>query len=402
MNIIIEKSTASGTIAAPPSKSMAHRMLICAALGAGGTISNLSYSKDIAATANCLKSLGATIELNGNTAEVCGINPLNVKDETTFFCDESGSTLRFLLPVCLLSGKRITLKGSSRLFERPLSVYEDICKEQNIFFQKGKDYVTVCGKLAPGNYTVPGDISSQFISGLLFALPLLQKSSTVTVTGNFESASYIDLTLYALEYFGIRIERINNIFHIQGNQKYIGRDAVVEGDYSNAAFLDALNLLGSSVKVTGLNKDSLQGDRVYPDMFRKLQSTDRQFDLSDCPDLAPVMFAMAAYLGGAAFTGTARLKIKESNRAQAMADELLKFGIKTTIEENSVVIHNGTIKKPKEILCGHNDHRIVMSLSLLCSVTGGEIAGAEAVTKSYPDFFDIIRSLGIKIKEKVD
>ncbi len=402
MNVIIEKSTATGTVYAPPSKSMAHRMLICSSLGDGAVISNISLSKDIVATAECLKSMGATIDFNENTAKVCGINPKKIKSGTTLFCDESGSTLRFLLPLCLLSGERITLKGSRRLFERPLSVYENICKEQNIFFQKNEKSVTVCGILTPGKYTVPGDISSQFISGLLFALPLLSGNSTITVTGNFESASYIDLTLQALEYFGIEIEREDNVFHIKGNQKYIGRDASVEGDYSNAAFLDAFNLLGSNVKVAGLNKESLQGDRIYLDIFKRLQGSDRCFDLSDCPDLAPVMFAMAAYFGGATFTGTSRLKIKESNRAQAMADELLKFGIQTTIKENSVIIHNGTLKKPTEILYGHNDHRIVMSLSLLCSVTGGEIEGAEAVSKSYPDFFDVIRNSGIKLKEKVD
>lgn len=402
MNIIIEKSTAEGTVSAPPSKSMAHRMLICAALGDGATISNLSPSKDIIATAECLKNLGAAIDLDDSVAKIRGIDHNNINNEINLFCDESGSTLRFLLPICLLLGKRITLCGSTRLFERPLSVYEDICKQQNIYYKKAESSVTVCGKLTAGEYSVPGNISSQFISGLLFALPLLPESSKLIVTENFESASYIDLTLSALSAFGIKIERKDNVFYIDGNQKYKSCDVTVEGDYSNAAFLDAFNFIGGNVKISGLNKNSLQGDRVYIDMFKKLADKNNCFDLSDCPDLAPVMFAMAAYSGGAVFTGTARLKIKESNRAQAMAEELLKFGIESTIEENSVIIHKGELKKPSAPVCGHNDHRIVMALSLLCTVTGGVISGAEAVAKSYPDFFEAIGSLGIKLYEKVD
>lgn len=400
MKVIIEKSTASGTIDAPPSKSMAHRLLICGALSENSVITNLSASKDIIATVECLKNMGANIELDSNTAKIGGIVPEEVSGETELFCNESGSTLRFLIPLCMMSGKRVTLTGSARLFERPLSVYEEICKEQGIEFERNANSVTVCGKLKAGDFTVPGNISSQFITGLLFVLPQLNGDSTLTVTGDFESASYVDLTLDAIKSFGVDINRKDNVFYIKGNQKYQNKTVCVEGDYSNAAFLDAFNLLGGAVSVCGLKKDSLQGDRVYGDMFKGLVNNKTNFDLSDCPDLAPVMFAMAAYTGGAQFTGTARLKIKESDRAQAMADELLKFGINVSVSENSVTVHNGTLKKPDYVLCGHNDHRIVMALSLLCSVTGGEIDGAEAVSKSYPDFFERISELGIKIKQE--
>ncbi len=400
MKVIIEKSRASGTIDAPPSKSMAHRLLICGALSGNSVITNLSASKDIIATVECLKNMGANIELDSNTAKIGGIVSEKINGEAELFCNESGSTLRFLIPLCMMSGKRITLTGSTRLFERPLSVYEKICKEQGIEFEKNVNSITVCGKLKAGDFTVPGNISSQFITGLLFALPQLNGDSTLTVTGDFESASYVDLTLDAIKSFGVNINRKDNVFYIKGNQKYQNKTVCVEGDYSNAAFLDAFNLLGGNVSVCGLKKDSLQGDRVYGDMFNGLANGQKIFDLSDCPDLAPVMFAMAAYTGGAQFTGTARLKIKESDRAQAMADELLKFGINVSVGENSVTVHKGALKKPNCILYGHNDHRIVMALSLLCSVTGGEIDGAEAVSKSYPDFFRRISELGIKFKQE--
>ena len=177
-------------------------------------------------------------------------------------------------------------------------------------------------------------------------------------------------------------------------------DYSVEGDCSNAAFLEGFNLLSDKVDVLGIDENTLQGDRVYKAMFNGLKKGEKQFDLSDCPDLAPVMFAMAAYLGGATFLGTARLRIKESDRAAAMAEELAKFGIETEVLEDSVIIHNGKLHKPEAILCGHNDHRIVMALSILCSVTGGVIEEAQAVSKSFPDFFEIISKLGIQVEKQ--
>ncbi len=399
MKVTIEKSTASGKVSAPPSKSMAHRLLICGALSENSVILNLSESKDITATVECLNNMGAKVEFDGDTVKIGGMIPQSINGKAELFCNESGSTLRFLLPLCMMSDEKITLTGSARLFERPLSAYEEICREQGIEFEKNANSVTVCGKLKAGDFTVAGNISSQFITGLLFVLPLLNGESTLTVTGDFQSASYVDLTLDAISCFGVDIVRKNNVFYIKGNQKYQNRTVCVEGDYSNAAFLDAFNLLDGIVSVSGLKNDSLQGDRVYSDMFKGLSNGEKSFDLSDCPDLAPVMFAMAAYMGGATFTGTARLKIKESDRASAMAEELSKFGIKVTVGENSVTVHNGTLQKPDCVLYSHNDHRIVMALSLLCSVTGGEIDGAEAVAKSYPDFFERISELGIKIKD---
>jgi len=398
MKVIIKKSKAEGKVYAPPSKSMAHRALICGAFSDGSVINNIDYSKDVTATIDCLKTMGAKVEKNGNTVKIGGFKPDNIVDGSEVFCNESGSTLRFLIPICLLSGKKITLKGSPRLFERPLGIYEDICRENNFLFKKGYDRVTLCGRLEKGNYTVPGDISSQFITGLLFALSLVKGESTLTVSGKFESASYVDLTLDAMRSFGVSVERKDNVFSIDGGQKYLSQNYTVEGDCSNAAFLDGFNYLGGNVEVMGIREETLQGDRVYSAIFKALKDGKKEFDLSDCPDLAPVVFAVSAYYGGATFNGTARLKIKESDRATVMAEELSKFGIQVRLLDNSVIVEEGTITKPDEMINGHNDHRIVMAMSLLCSLTGGEIYGAEAVSKSYPDYFEVIQKLGVEIE----
>ena len=400
MTVTIKKSVAKGVIAAPPSKSMAHRALICGALSGGSKIENIEYSNDILATLDCLSALGAKIEKNDNTVAIGGLNPFASK-EATLDCRESGSTLRFMIPLCMLSGNKITLKGSERLFARNLTIYEEIAKQNGILFEKGSDSLTVCGNLKSGDYKIAGNISSQFISGLLFALPLCNGDSTLEITGEYESEPYVDLTLKALSDFGNVIEKCDRTYKIKGSQKYISKNMTVEGDYSNAAFLDGFNLLGGDVTVTGLAPDSLQGDKIYKQMYEGLKNGENQFDLSQCPDLAPVMFALSAVYGGAHFTGTKRLKIKESDRAFAMAQELHKFGITVDVAENDVTVHGGEIKLPSDTLCGHNDHRIVMALSLLCTLTGGSISEAESVAKSYPDYFEKIKSLGIVIENEV-
>lgn len=399
MTVTIKKSKAKGIIAAPPSKSEAHRALICGALSGGSKIENIEYSNDISATLDCLTVLGAKVAKSENIITLGGLNPFAIK-EATLDCRESGSTLRFMIPLVFLSGNKITLTGSERLFARNLTIYEEIAKQNGILFEKGVDSLTVCGKLASGDYSIAGNISSQFISGLLFALPLCEGDSTLEITGEYESEPYVDLTLKALCDFGVVIEKLDRIYKIKGNQKYTAQNITVEGDYSNAAFLDGFNLLGGDVTVTGLDEGSLQGDKIYKNMYDGLKNGEKQFDLSQCPDLAPVMFALSAIYGGAHFTGTKRLKIKESDRAAAMATELAKFGIKVNVGENDVTVYGGELKTPTEILCGHNDHRIVMALSLLCTLTGGSIDEAESVAKSYPDFFAKIKSLGIVVNDE--
>ena len=395
----IEKSTAFGKITAPPSKSMAHRYLICGALSNGKSkISGLEYSKDIEATLGCLKALGADIEVSGSEVIIGGIDINKSINSNKLFCNESGSTLRFLIPLCLLFDTDIILKGSERLFKRSLEVYEKLCFEQGIPFNQGKDFVTLNGKLQSGKYSVRGDVSSQFISGLMFALPLLKNDSIIDITGVLESGSYLGLTLKALGDFGVRVSRNDeHTIYIKGSQIYKKRDIKVEGDYSNAAFFDALNLLGGSVLVGGLNETSAQGDRVYKEIYPLLLKGSPTIDISDCPDLGPVLMALAAVLNGAVFTGTRRLRIKESDRGAAMQSELMKFGCKVDIEENKITVNKCELKKPELPLMGHNDHRIVMALSVLCTITGGVIYGAEAVEKSLPDFFERLTSLGIKV-----
>lgn len=397
MNITFLKSRAAGTVCAPPSKSAAHRLLICGALGGGSRIENIAFSKDIEATLGCLENMGAKVEICGNGVNIGGLDPFNIKDGTRLDCNESGSTLRFLLPLCMLAKNNVFLNGSERLMSRPLDIYENICRDENIIFRKTKTELIVNGKLRGGNYTIPGDVSSQFITGLLLSLPLLDTDSTVTVTGNFESESYVNLTLDAMRIFGVKVIHKGNTFYIEKGGRYAARNVTVEGDCSNAAFLDAFNLLGGNVTVTGLREDTLQGDYVYKNMFSQLKNGKREFDLSDCPDLAPVMFALSAVSGGAHFCGTRRLKIKESDRGEAMKSELAKFGIDVLIDDNDITVKSGTPHTPRIPLCGHNDHRIVMALSLLCSIYGGRLEGAEAVRKSFPDFFTQLEKLGIGI-----
>ena len=401
MIVKVEKSTAFGRISAPPSKSMAHRYLICGALSEGESrISGIAFSQDILATLTCLEALGAKVKIEGNTVIIGGIDINRKVKSNILFCNESGSTLRFLIPLCLLFDQKLLLTGSERLMNRSLSVYEKLCKEQNIPFIEGGNAVALKGRLSSGNYAVRGDISSQFISGLMFALPLLEDDSTIEIIGDLESGSYLGLTVKALADFGVRITRKDeHTIYIKGGQTYKKRDLTVEGDYSNAAFLDGFNLLGGNVVVKGLNENSAQGDRVYKEIFPLLQKGCPTINISDCPDLGPVLMALAAALNGAEFTGTRRLKIKESDRAEAMKEELMKFGCRVDVQENSVTVKKCELKTPLVPLLGHNDHRIVMAISLLLTLTGGEIYGAEAVAKSYPDFLNDLKKLGCIINE---
>ena len=398
MNVRITPSTARGRVTAPPSKSMAHRALICGALSADSVISNLAWSEDMKATLRCLAALGTQVDQDGDTVRLGGLTPATTAPTEPLDCHESGSTLRFMIPLCLLSDKPVTLTGAERLMQRPLGVYADLCTATGLRFEQSGNTLTVCGPLRGGRYAMPGDVSSQFISGLLFALPLAKEDSVLTITGKAESLSYIDLTLKALTDFGIILYRTADAILIPGGQTYRPRTTAVEGDWSNAAFLDAFNLLGGDVTVEGLDENSSQGDRVYRELFARLDAGESSpIDLADCPDLAPILFAVAAAKHGGVFDGTARLKIKESDRAVAMQAELAKCGIHVTVEDNRVTVHKATLYAPDSIIDGHNDHRIVMAMSVLCSLVGGEIAGAEAVTKSYPNFFDDIIKLGIQV-----
>lgn len=401
MNVLIRSGIARGTVAAPPSKSMAHRLLICAALAEGESIvRGVDRSEDILATADCLSALGASLSWDGSSVRVRGCDPRKA-GPAVLRCRESGSTLRFMIPLCLLSGSAMRLEGSETLLSRPLSVYEDLCRERNLTLRRMDGGLLAEGRLTAGEYTVPGGVSSQFITGLLFALPLLSGDSRITLIPPVESRSYLSLTLQALRDAGVSVSWTDqNTLIVPGNTAYQSQDTEVEGDYSNAAFFEALNCAGGRVTVTGLRKDSLQGDRVYQEFFPQLAAGPAELDLSDCPDLAPVLFSVAALCYGAVFTGTRRLRFKESDRGAAMAEEMAKFGVTLTLEENRIAVPAAALHAPSEALDSHNDHRIAMALSLLCTRTGGEIRGAEAVRKSFPDYWERLRSLKIDIEQR--
>ncbi|MBO5908029.1 MAG: 3-phosphoshikimate 1-carboxyvinyltransferase [Clostridia bacterium] len=391
-------SVLRGKIDAPPSKSMAHRYLIGAALsGEKCTLNGVDFSDDILASIDCLRALGATVTADGSTVTVDPKGFMQ-SENPTLLCRESGSTLRFFIPLALCLNKSVTFVGSDRLFERPLDVYEALARENGFTFKMDKSSLTVSGSLKSGSYKIRGDISSQFITGLIFGLLFLGRKSDIEIIPPFESRSYIDLTISALRSFGAnvrfldeyRIEILPTELHA-----YSGR---IEGDFSNAAFLDAFNYLGSQVDVNNLSSDSLQGDRVYREYFDAISSGTPTLDISDCPDLGPVLFVLAALKNGATFIGTDRLKAKESDRGAATDEELKKLGGGLIFGENVIIVPKQTLKYNGKPLCAHNDHRIVMAMSVILSVLGGELHGIEAVKKSYPSFFEDLRSLGAKVE----
>ena len=389
-----------GRVCAPPSKSMAHRYLIGAALsGKECRISGVDYSEDILASIDCLRALGARVDI---CDDVVTVDPKDFMKGTPneLLCRESGSTLRFFVPLALCLGERVTLSGSERLFQRPLDVYEELCRENGLLFEKGRKNLSVCGRLTGGVYAVRGDVSSQFISGLIFALVYLNKDSKINIIPPFESRSYVDLTVSALKSFGARVDFDGELcVKIEAGEltAYSGR---VEGDYSTAAFLDAFNFIDSDVSVENLDPNSLQGDRVYRAYFEEISRGTPTLDISDCPDLGPVLFALASLKNGARFTGTDRLKAKESDRGMAMHEELSRLGGGFVFGDNEITVPKAELRAAKTPLCGHNDHRIVMALSLVLSRLGGVIDGVEAVRKSYPGYFDDIIRLGAEVKIK--
>ena len=394
----IKTSVLNGAVDAPPSKSMAHRYLIGAALSRNiCTLSGVDYSQDILATIDCLTALGAKITTDGDRVTVDPANFMQVENPI-LHCRESGSTLRFFIPVALCLGKEVTLCGSQRLMERPQDVYETLCKENGFEFTKDSESITVCGNLKSGEYTLRGDISSQFITGLVFALVHLGKDATVCITPPFESRSYVNLTIEALRSFGAKVDFTDDYTIAIKSSQLTAYSGKIEGDYSNGAFLDAFNHIGSSVQVNNLKEGSLQGDSVYKNYFEQISNGTPTLDISDCPDLGPILFALASLKNGAVFTGTDRLKAKESDRGMAMHLELQKLGGGLVFGDNTITVPKQTLHKPTEMIDGHNDHRIVMAMSVVLSQFGGSINGAQAVAKSYPSFFEDIAKLGAEVE----
>ena len=408
----------SGNITIPPSKSLAHRAIICACLAPGrSVISNIDYSVDIRATIEGMRHLGASIKEDKDTLFIDGIETFQY-DGDVVNCHESGSTLRFFLPLFSLTGKRATFSGSKRLIERPQNVYEMLFQEQGIDFVRTYPNIIIDGRLKPGELTLKGNVSSQFITGLLFAPPLLEADSKIHIEPPFESRSYVDLTIQMLKRFQIIVEYEDAYtLAIKGNQQYQPTDVLVEGDYSQLVFWASLGVLNHSVETHGLDLHSLQGDKKTIDIFQSMNAGIKvlddgyQFcpgtlngtviDLNDCPDLGPMLFALATQANGkTTFQNAGRLRIKESDRIEAMETELKKLGCSISSTFGTVTI-TGPVKLQGNVtLHGHNDHRIVMALSILATIADEPITidDAQAISKSYPGFFKDLASCGIFIE----
>ncbi len=396
MTYEIKPSRACGRMYAPPSKSEAHRYLIAAALATGvSVVKNVPHSEDLAATIDCLRAMGATIAREGDDVTVEG-SILVGAPSAPLACRECGTTLRLMLPLCLLNGAEATLTGTEKLLSRPLGAYETICQEKGFLWEKGETCVRVAGKLTAGRYELPGNVSSQYVSGLIYALTCLTGESEIVLTTKVESRSYIDMTIDALTRFGGEVAWTDeNTLRVVGVRLHPA-DVCVEGDWSGASTFCALARLGEGLAICGLRSESRQGDRVIEEYLDKITSGTPTLSVANCPDLAPTLMASAALFYGATLTDTARLRLKESDRGDAMREELAKCGVDVTIEENRIVVGCGA-QAPTVPLSGHRDHRIVMAAALLLSRLGGRIEGCEAVAKSYPDFFEVLAACGIEV-----
>lgn len=422
MNIEIKPRKLKGEIHIPPSKSLSHRAIIAAALSEGvSVIENVILSQDIKATIEAMRSLGVEITVISNGRYkliIKGKEKLELLNNE-INCHESGSTLRFLVPFFALVEGEVTFTGRNKLIERPLDSYYKIFDEKGVEYSNnlGNLPLKIKGGLKPGNYTLDGNISSQFITGLMFVLPLLDGDSKIIIRKNLESKGYVDLTIDILNKFGIEIENNNyESFSIKGNQHYKARDYKVEGDYSQAAFWIVANILDNDIVLRDLDKDSLQGDKAILDIINKMgisyefiedkliinSNNDLKnisIDVKDCPDLVPILAVLASFAKGECRIYNAeRLRIKESDRLKAISTELNKLGANVIEKEDGLVI------KPIENIKGGkvdswNDHRIAMALSVF-STRGKdtiELSRSEAINKSYPDFYDDFKKLGGEI-----
>ena len=408
----------SGVLAAPPSKSMAHRAVLCAALADGESrLTGLAHSQDIDATLAAAAALGAQVEAGESWARIAGAAPLQAPAAPVDCC-ESGSTLRFLIPLAALTGRPVAFTGRGRLMQRPQSVYQELFASQGLRFEQEGDTLTVAGPLRPGCFSLAGDVSSQFISGLLFALPLLDGDSRLCLKPPVESRSYIEMTRAAQSLFGVASAWLDEYtLAVPGGQAYRPRDMAIEGDWSQAAFPAALGVLAGDVTVTGLEPGTLQGDAVILDIlrrcggraeavpggvrFQKSALHGTKIDLADCPDLGPILMALGLLCEGETVIANAgRLRLKESDRIAAMEQELRKLGGQIESDGGTVTIRRSVLHAPAGPLWGHNDHRVVMSLTVLAAAAGlpVQIDGAEAVAKSWPGFFAAVRQLGVEVQ----
>lgn len=383
MNLTIIPGRLSGTVTPPPSKSQAHRLLLCAALaGAGSEIHNLPDSQDIQATRRCMAALMAS--------SGC---------QTVLDCGESGSTLRFLIPIALVLRGGGLFTGWGRLMERPQQPYFDIFEEKGVRYGQKDGVLTVRGELRPGVYRLPGNVSSQFITGLLYALPLLDGDSEIVLTTRLESSGYVDMTIEALQQFGVKVDwrKEKQAFAVLGSQTYLPAEAAVEPDWSQAAFWLTARSLGSDVTAEVSSQASAQGDQVIVSQLAWLEKTgDISIDVSDCPDLLPVLAARAALRQGTAhLTNAARLRLKESDRLSSVTAALTALGADVEEHADSLTIHGKDGLDGGTVDCC-NDHRIAMMAAIAATRCKEPVTllGAECVAKSYPDFWEHYRKLG--------
>ena len=400
MIVTITPTLLSGDVTPPPSKSQAHRLLIAAALSQGESIiSNVAYSQDILATLDCLEGLGAQITREEDFVRLEGICPGKTGDVLPRLnCRESGSTLRFMIPVALAVAGGGVFSGSGRLMERPQGPYQVLFAEKGISFSQTGGEISVSGTLTPGTYALPGDVSSQFVTGLLYALPLLDGDSRIVLTSPLESRNYVDMTLLALEAFGVQVQEEENGYFIPGGQTFRPAHHTVEADYSQAGFYFAAKGLGNQIEICGLNPRSAQGDRRIEPFYAQLRAPGRvELDVSQCPDLVPALAAHAALRTGeeTAIVNAARLRIKESDRLAAVTAELNALGAHVEEFEDHLIIHGVSALRGGEG-DAHNDHRIAMMLAVAATRADGpvRITGAESVNKSYPNFWEHYRQLG--------
>lgn len=415
MNISINPNLLNGIVDVPASKSIMHRALICASLSNGScTISNTYLSEDIKATIKCLENLGASFEISENKIKVNGIK--NSPKNVVLDCNESGSTIRFLIPIAMALGVDSKFIGKGKLVTRPLDTYLETFKDKGVTFNyNGNLPAFSSGKLSAGNYTIKGNVSSQFITGLLFALPLLNGDSSITVLPPFQSKSYVNITLSCLKSFGIEIVEDGLTYHIKGNQSYKANDYYVESDYSQVAFFLVANVLGNNIKVKTFYPNSVQGDSAIIDILKKigiecifnngvLQTNiidKKPFDIDagDIPDLVPILCILACFCNGiSTISNVYRLKIKESNRILSTIDIISKLGGDIYYDENNdkIIVKGGLTKFNSCTLNTYNDHRIAMCSAVASTISNGpvNILGADCVSKSYPTFFDVFKNLG--------
>lgn len=390
MDITIHPGKLSGTVTAIPSKSQAHRLLICSAFADGvTTLFCPETNQDIEATAGCLNALGADI---CRTKSGYIVNPVkSIPQAAVLDCRESGSTLRFMLPIAGALGVDTTFQMAGRLPKRPLSPLWEEMERMGCILTRPTDTTIRCtGKLIPGNYSISGSVSSQFVTGLLFAMALLNGKSQLTVTGKLESKPYVEMTRNALSIFGVSTaeNRVQGSFPFHTPQQL-----TVEGDWSNGAFFLAAKALGSPVSITNLSDHSVQGDRAAAELLPKLQQY-CSICAADIPDLVPILAVTAAANQGAVFTDIQRLRIKESDRVASVISMLNALGISAEATESALTVHAG---------CFHggtvdavNDHRIAMSAAVAATIADGPVTilGAECVAKSYPGFWETYKKLG--------